>query len=154
MNAATTWLSRNVARLMGGDSKTSESTSEKASVKDAGAPRSTHDRLEATLRRGNEALSPRALRRLLADLQEVVAPRVSEIEGGRRAEAVAQWYAEAKPEERQDFWLLMCEQFTPDASRVKNAQQKYEAAVGTPAKRQTAVMTVHSQRMYVLFSIL
>ena len=132
MNAATTWLSRNVARLMGGDSKTSESTSEKASAKDTGAPRSTHDRLEATLRRGNEALSPRALRRLLADLQEVVAPRVSEIEGGRRAEAVAQWYAEAKPEERQDFWLLMCEQFTPDASRVKNAQQKYEAAVGTP----------------------
>ncbi|QIL79065.1 malonyl-CoA decarboxylase [Diaphorobacter sp. HDW4A] len=132
MNAATTWLSRNVARLIGGDSKASDASSEKGAGKDTGALRSTHDRLEATLRRGAEALSPRALRRVLADLQEVVAPRVSEVEGGRRAEAVAAWYAEATPEERHDLWLLMCEQFTPDATRVKNAQQKYEAAVGTP----------------------
>ncbi|QNN56088.1 malonyl-CoA decarboxylase [Diaphorobacter ruginosibacter] len=132
MNAATTWLSRNVARLMGGDSKNADAGAGGAVAGKEAPPRSTHDRLEATLRRSGEALSPRALRRLLTDLQEVVAPRVSEVEGGRRAEAIAQWYAEASPEERRDLWLLMCEQFTPDAARVKNAQQKYEAAVGTP----------------------
>ncbi len=132
MNAATTWLTRNVARLMGGDSKSAEAKSGAAAVNKEVAQRSTHDRLEATLRRNGEALSPRALRRLLADLQEVVAPRVSEVEGGRRAEAIANWYEGASAEERHDLWLLMCEQFTPDATRVKNAQQKYEAAVGTP----------------------
>ncbi|MBY0411046.1 MAG: malonyl-CoA decarboxylase [Burkholderiaceae bacterium] len=94
-------------------------------------PRSTHERLSATLRRGQEALSPRALRRLLADLQEVVAPRVSEIEGGRRAQAVADWYANAELEERRDMWLLMCEQFAPDASRFESARQRYAAAAGT-----------------------
>ena len=133
MNAATTWLSRNVARFMGSDSKSTEAASAAKSGKAAAAvPRSTHERLEATLRRNGEAMSPRVMRRLLGELQEVVAPRVSEVEGGRRAEAIANWYAEATPEERRDLWVLMCEQFTPDAARVRNAQQKYEAAVGTP----------------------
>ena len=132
MNAATTWLSRNVARLLGNDNKPPEASTGK---KDA-APRSTHERMEATLRRSGETLSPRALRRVLADLQEVVAPRVSEVEGGRRAEAIAQWYAGATPEERYDLWLLMCEQFAPDAARVRAAQQKYEAAAGTPDEPQ------------------
>ena len=101
--------------------------------------RSTHERLQATLRRGQEALSPRALRRLLADLQEVVAPRVSEIEGGRRAQAVAAWYARAELEERRDMWLLMCEQFAPDATRFKSAQQRYEAAAGTADEGQAEI---------------
>ncbi len=135
MNAASTWISRNVPRLRPADPKT-EAT-------DAGggsggsprakppAPRSTHERLAATLRRAGEGLSPRALRRLLADLQGVAATQVSEVEGGRRAEAVAAWYAEAKPEERRDMWLLMCEQFSADAEQVKTARQRHEAAAGT-----------------------
>ena len=102
-------------------------------------PRSTHERLLATLRRGQESLSPRALRRLLADLQEVIAPRVSEVEGGRRAQLVADWYAKAEPEERRDMWLLMCEQFAPDASRFKSARQRYEAAAGTADEGQAEI---------------
>ena len=102
-------------------------------------PRSTHERLQATLRRGQESLSPRALRRLLADLQEVVAPQVSEVEGGRRAQAVADWYAKAELEERRDMWLLMCEQFAPDALRFKSARQRYEAAAGTAEEGQAEI---------------
>ena len=102
-------------------------------------PRSTHERLAATLRRGQEALSPRALRRLLADLQEIVAPRVSEVEGGRRAQTVAEWYAKAEPEERRDMWLLMCEQFAPDASRFESARQRYAAAAGTADEGQAEI---------------
>ncbi|UHJ66071.1 malonyl-CoA decarboxylase [Melaminivora jejuensis] len=93
--------------------------------------RSTHERLKATLRREDEALTPRALRRLLTDLQEVAAPRVSEIEAGRRAQAVAEWYADATPEERRDLWLLLCEHFAADAAQVTSAQQRYADAAGT-----------------------
>lgn len=134
MNAASTWISRSVGRLRSADTKApagKEKDGASAAPTKAAAERSTHERLQATLRKSGEALSPRALRRLLTDLQEVVAPRVSEIEGGRRAQAVAAWYAEATPEERRDLWLLMCEQFVPDASRFKTAQQRYEAAAGT-----------------------
>lgn len=119
MSTASDWIARGVSRLR------------PAGTGVAAAPRSTHERLQASIRRTGEALSPRALRRLLADLQEVVAPRVSEIEGGRRAQTVADWYASAEPEERHDLWLLMCEQFAPDATRFKSAQQRYEAAAGT-----------------------
>lgn len=139
MNAATTWISRKVSRL--------SPTGPKEEGADGGGgtpprpakpavPRTTAERLAATLRRGSEALSPRALRRLLADLQEVVAPRVSEVEGGRRAEAVAAWYAQAQPEERRDMWLLLCEQFAADAERVKSARQRHEAAAGTADEHQ------------------
>jgi len=107
MNSTPEWITRSVSRLRpsapaadkAGD-KLAKSALDK-SVTDVVAkvavPRSTNERLAATLRRGQEALSPRALRRLLADLQEVVAPQVSEIEGGRRAQAVAEWYAKAEP---------------------------------------------------------
>lgn len=140
MNAATTWISRKVSRLSPIDPKAEaiDGGGSGAAPKPAKAavPRTTAERLAATLRRGNEALSPRALRRLLADLQEVVAPRVSEVEGGRRAEAVAGWYAQAQPEERRDMWLLMCEQFAADAERVKSARQRHEAAAGTADEQQ------------------
>lgn len=119
-SSSSSWISRKVGSL-------------RAEKGDKPAPpeRSTHERLQATLRRGSEALAPRALRRVLTDLQEVVAPRVSEIEAGRRAQAVADWYAAAAPEERRDLWLLMCEQFAPDASQVQSAQQRYSEAAGT-----------------------
>ncbi|MFC5497736.1 malonyl-CoA decarboxylase domain-containing protein [Caenimonas terrae] len=97
----------------------------------APAPRSTGQRLQATLRRDNEALSPRALRRMLAQLQAIVDPHVSEVEGGRRAQALADWYAAAAPQERHDLWLLMSEQFVADQKAAKVAQAQYAAAVGT-----------------------
>ncbi|MGD9775130.1 malonyl-CoA decarboxylase [Diaphorobacter sp.] len=138
MNATSNWISRSMGRLRPADSKAAAAGKDKSPGQDgASAParpapeRSTHERLQATLRKSGEALAPRALRRLLTDLQEAAAPGVSEIEGGRRAQAVAAWYAQATPEERRDLWLLMCEQFAPDATRVKSAQQRYEAAAGT-----------------------
>ena len=94
-------------------------------------PRTTRERLQATLRRHQEALSPRVLRRTLSELQAIVDPRVSEVEGARRAHAFADWYARATPEERRDCWLLMSEQFAPDPTRVKAARERYEAALGT-----------------------
>ena len=161
INSTPEWITRSVSRLRTAApaadkpaDKTGDKASEKAADKPARAgldksvtdvvakvavPRSTNERLQATLRRGQEALSPRALRRLLADLQEVVAPQVSEIEGGRRAQAVAEWYAKAEPEERRDMWLLMCEQFAPDATRFKSARQRYEAAAGTAEEGQAEI---------------
>jgi len=93
--------------------------------------RTTRERLEATLRRHKEALSPRLLRRTLSELQAIVDPRVSEVEGGRRAKALAQWYGQASPDERRDCWLLMSEQFAPDAGKLRAVREQYEAAHGT-----------------------
>lgn len=132
------WIARSVS-LLTNTRPGAEGGAKAAGAKAAPAERSTHERLQATLRRGEECLSPRALRRLLADLQEVIAPRVSEIEGGRRAQALAAWYAQAEAGERRDFWLLLCEQFAPDASRFKAARERYEAAAGTPEAAQAEI---------------
>ncbi len=94
--------------------------------------RSSRERLNATLRHKEEALSPRVLRRTLTELQAIVDPGVSEVEGGRRAKGVAQWYSKATPMQREDCWLLMSEQFAPDATKVRAAREDYEAALGTP----------------------
>jgi malonyl-CoA decarboxylase len=96
------------------------------------SPRTTRERLQATWRRGQEALSPRVLRRTLAELQAVVDPRVSEVEGSRRAKAFAAWYKGAGAEERRDAWLLMSEHFGPDPKKIKSARDHHEAAQGTP----------------------
>jgi malonyl-CoA decarboxylase len=109
-----------------------ESRSFKAAAVKETQVRSSRERLNATLRQKEEALSPRVLRRTLTELQAIVDPSVSEVEGGKRARGVAQWYSKATPEQRQDCWLLMSEQFAPDASKVKAAREQYEAAVGTP----------------------
>ena len=94
--------------------------------------RSTRERLSATLRRQEEALSPRVLRRTLEELKAIVDAQVSEVEGGRRAQGVARWYAGADPNERRDMWLLMSEQFVADAGKTRLAQAQFAAAVGTP----------------------
>jgi len=93
--------------------------------------RSTHERLQATLRHKEEALSPRVLRRTLTELQAIVDTQVSEVEGGRRAKGVAGWYAGAALNERRDMWLLMSEQFVADAQKAKLAQAQFAAAAGT-----------------------
>ena len=99
---------------------------------DAPTLRSSHERLAATLGRPGEALSPRALRRLLVQLRAVVDPQVSEVEGGLRAQALAQWYAKALAPERRDVWLLMSEQFVADPQVARAAQAELATAMGTP----------------------
>ncbi|RZI95474.1 MAG: malonyl-CoA decarboxylase [Variovorax sp.] len=110
----------------------------RAAIKSIAKPseRSTHERLQATLRKADEALPPRTLRKLLAALQSVIDPRVSEVEGGRRAHAVALAYAAAGPEERRDHWSLMSEHFAADPAKLKLARDHHEAAVGTPDEGQ------------------
>ena len=95
------------------------------------ACRSTRDRLKATLRQKEEALSPRVLRRTLQELRAIIDTQVSEVEGGVRAKGVAQWYAQAAPSERRDMWLLMSEQFVADAQKTQAAQAQFAASVGT-----------------------
>jgi malonyl-CoA decarboxylase len=90
------------------------------------------ERMRATFRRGEEALSPRELRNLLEQLQGIVDPRVSEVEGGRRAGELVAWYGDATPAERRDLWLLMSECFKADPEKVRKAQAQFSAAVGTP----------------------
>ncbi|TFZ06325.1 malonyl-CoA decarboxylase [Ramlibacter henchirensis] len=126
MSVASDWLSRSFALLR----PTGDAAAKPGA--EARLPRSTTERLQATLRRDPEALSPRALRRALTELQAVVDPRVSEVEGARLAHGFMNWYAEATPEERRDAWLLMSEQFAPDAAKVRAAREHYETALGTP----------------------
>lgn len=106
----------------------------------AAGPRSTQERLAATLRHDEEAMSPRMLRQSLKDLQAIVDPLVSEVEGGRRAQAMMDWYASASPPHRRDLWLLMSERFVADPQHVKKAQAQFAAAVGTPDEAAAEVL--------------
>ncbi|HOB65295.1 malonyl-CoA decarboxylase [Ottowia sp.] len=101
--------------------------------------RSTRERLGAMLGRSNEALPPRVLRRTLRELQNVADPMVSDVEGGRRAAGVARWYAQATPEQRQDCWLLMSEQFPPDPTAIQAAHAAYDAARHTDEEARAEV---------------
>ena len=165
--SAADWLNRSVSRLSG-DKKEPKAAAalanavadaHKSEVKPAtpatpadpvpapaSAGRTTRERLNATLRQKEEALSPRVLRRTLQELRAIVDPHVSEVEGGRRARGVALWYAQAAPNERRDMWLLMSEQFVADAEKTKLAQAQFAAAVGTPDE---AAAEVHYRRATV-----
>jgi len=101
--------------------------------------RSTRERLKAVLKHKEEALSPRVLRRTLLELQAVVDSQVSEVEGGRRARNIATWYANAPPEQRRDAWLLMSEQFAPNAEKIQAARDHYQASLGTPEEGQAEI---------------
>ena len=132
------WLARSASLLrpglepkaMAALSPASEAAPRESKAK-AGT-RSTRERLKATLRRQEEALSPRVLRRTLLELQAIIDPNLSDVEGGRRAESVAAWYAKASAEERRDCWLLISEQFVADPQKASAAQALYAAAIGTP----------------------
>ncbi|MFD1581406.1 malonyl-CoA decarboxylase [Ramlibacter ginsenosidimutans] len=140
------WISRGAALWRPGfEAKATAGASREAKPQAAAVPapaaqaasthapgaRTTRERLKATWRKGEEALSPRVLRRTLADLQAIVDPRASEVEGGRRARAFAQWYAGASAEERRDAWLLASEQFGPDPKKVQAAREHHQAVQGT-----------------------
>jgi malonyl-CoA decarboxylase len=131
------WIVRGVSALRNASQPRAVAA---ATTLGARAPRSTRERLKATLRRHEEALSPRVLRRTLTELQAIVDPHVSEVEGGRRAQGVIGWYGQATPEQRRDMWLLMSEQFVQDPQKVKDAQATYAAAVGTPDEAAAEVL--------------
>ncbi len=101
--------------------------------------RSTRERLGATLRHKEEALSPRLLRRILSELRAVIDSQISEVEGGRRAKDFALWYGAATPAQRRDCWLLMSEQFAPDPKQVQASLQQYEATQRTPDQGQAEI---------------
>ncbi|MCU0931620.1 MAG: malonyl-CoA decarboxylase [Serpentinimonas sp.] len=120
--SAQNWLSQSVALFT--------SRARRSGREDA-EPRSTQERLKGSLRRDAEGLSPRMLRQLLADLQAIVDPLVSEVEGGRRAQVVIDWYAQAPAGHRRDLWLLMSERFMADPVQTAAAQAELAAAAGT-----------------------
>ncbi len=151
----TTWIGRKVAELLPAKKSTQNTatahakTAQAATKKVATAtlpPRSTRERLQATLGQRGEALSPRAMRHTLDALQSIIDPQVSEVEGGRRAIALAAWYQTATSAQRHDMWLLMSEQFVADPHKVQAAQAQFAAAVGTPDE---AVAEVHYRRATV-----
>ena len=158
MNTST-WITTTVSKLLpSGGQKSKENkalaqdgTGQVAIKKEANsaattAVRSTRERLQGSLRHKEEALSPRVLRRTLDELKAIVDPRLSDVEGGRRAQGVAQWYASAPVEQRRDMWLLMSEQFVLDPVVVQKAQAQFAAAVGTADE---AAAEVHYRRATV-----
>jgi malonyl-CoA decarboxylase len=139
MNAGD-WITRGVSLLRPGHGPDgAKAATQSTKGKRAGGPRPLTERLEATLRRPGEALAPRALRRALVELQAVVDPRISEVEAGRRAHAVVQWYGARELDERRDIWLLMSERFAPDVRKLSTARDQHEAAVGTPDEGQAEI---------------
>lgn len=140
MNAGD-WITRGVSLLRPGHSPDGANPAADATraKKGAAGPRPLAERLEATLRRPGEALAPRALRRALVELQAVLDPRISEVEAGRRAHAVVQWYGARELDQRRDIWLLMSERFAPDVQKLNSARDRHEAAVGTPDEGQAEI---------------
>lgn len=133
---SSTWLSRSVSLLRPAPQ------AEVLALPSQGpetASRSTRQRLQATLRRAPEALSPRVLRRTLAELQSIIDPQVGDVEAGRRAKGVAGWYGQATAEQRHDCWLLMSEQFAPDPGKLRAEREQYEAAQGMPEEGQAEI---------------
>ena len=97
-------------------------------------------RLGAMLGRGVDAIGPWNARRILRELRHVLDPAVSDVEGGRRAAAMADWYAGATPAQRRECWLMMSTRFTPDVAAIEAAHRAYEAARGTEDESRAEVL--------------
>ena len=82
----------------------------------------------ARAERTPEVLDATLVRKVLKPLQAVADSTVSEVEGGRRARAFAQWYAAANASERRQACILMSERFAPDPQRIRQAREAYEGA--------------------------
>mgnify|MGYP003378628196 CR=1 FL=1 len=67
---------------------------------------SVRERLGAMLERGVDAFATCGARRTLRELQHVLDPAVSEVEGGGRAAGRARWYARAPPGQRPGGWQV------------------------------------------------
>lgn len=130
------WISKAVGTLLPGRIRVRHETTE---VAQAPKPRTMHDRMQATLRKEGETLSPRRLRQLHDELTSVMDPRVSEVEGGHRARQIMQWYTLAPANERKDLWVLLSESFAPSVAKVQEARLAWEAAIGTTDQAEAEV---------------
>lgn len=139
------WLSQKVTDLLpatGLMKKLADAATGKpldASAAQPAVVRSLQQRLEANWINQGEDLSPRQLRTMLAELNAAADPSISEVEGGRRARDIAQWYNEATQGQRHDMWLLVSEQFAPDPMAVQAASERYQAAQKTPDDGQAEI---------------
>lgn len=166
---ATSWISRQVTRLLpvarqglvppgaggGAALRAGVALPSEAALDE----RPTRERLAASLRHKAEAMSPRMLRRTLDELKAIIDPQISEVEGGRRAQVLIDRYMRATVGRRRDMWLLMSEMFTADPEKVKKAQAKFAAAVGTPDEAAAEVQYRRStvsprRRLLQRFSVL
>jgi malonyl-CoA decarboxylase len=76
------WLASAIAKFSQQPTKTLLAEKQPAPTKSLSARRSTSDRLAASFKLQNEAMSPRLLRRSLQAMQAVIEPSISETEGG------------------------------------------------------------------------
>ena len=88
---------------------------------ETGALMAMHYADEAIVVTNPEVSSVRDSDRILGVLHAVNDSQVSEVEAGRRARSLAQWYARAQPAERRDVWLLVSENFGSDPVAVRGA---------------------------------
>jgi len=123
------WILDKVSRLIS-QAKAEATADTEKTASGSGAARSLESRLDGVIRKGDEALSPRELRRILGELQSVVDSRISEAEAGRRAGVIAQWYDKAGAQERIDCMYLMNDKFAHDPQVIRAARAEYEAARG------------------------
>ena len=123
------WILDQVNRLIP-QAKAEATVDNEKTASGPGPARSFQARLDGVVRKGDEALSPRELRRILGELQSVVDSRVSEAEAGRRAGVIAQWYDKAGAQERIDCMYLMNDKFAHDPQAILAARAEYEAAQG------------------------
>jgi malonyl-CoA decarboxylase len=78
-----------------------------------------------------KAMKAGDLRKLLADLEAVIEPSISQTEAGLRAVKVIDWYQAAPALHRVEFCLLISEKFAPDIERLRSAKAHYEQSTGT-----------------------
>lgn len=99
----------------------------------------TRQRLHALWDAGTEAVGTWSTPRLLRELQQVLDPSLSDVEGGRRAARIAQWYASANQQQRHNCWLLMSQHFQPKVDAIVQAHQAYQDAQGSEAESAAEV---------------
>jgi len=124
------WIRDKVARLMPQPATDDAPGGAKPAAARSG-PRALAQRLDGVVRKGDEALSPRELRRILGELESVVDRRISEVEAARRASEIARGYAQASVPERMDYLRLLSERFAHDPAVVQAARTQYEASQGS-----------------------
>src|SRR5258708_814574 len=146
MGLATDWIARNVSRFRSTDAAAPATKSEGEAAKGP-APRGTAQRLQATLRRGQEVLSPRELRKLMEDLQAAADAGLSDVEGGRHAQLLMDWYAQAELPAHKDFWALIVEQFGPDTEALMAARKRYGTAASDAERGQAEMDDRKSTRL-------
>ncbi len=102
-------------------------------------PCSTLQRLAGVKPNASSALKAKPLKELLNQLKAVVDPSISETEGGRRAQLVAEWYASASAAHRVDCWQLMSEQFGLEQAQMQRISQLISGAQALSGNAEIAL---------------